>query len=186
MKQEIRHSLDSMREQFEVDLRSSIKAATLESSPYGYALMIGEDLEMAAPITVTNSESDLTDPNDNDLRYIPDEWAEWSYDHFDKFKSTYEKLFQEFSETHNVTDENFYYTEDAQEFMSHLYSIYLEAMKNVISEFPDIWYWVIWISDSDREIIKKSFLELNSGRSLKEAADYFEQYPKKMHGSSCD
>ncbi|WP_445359856.1 DUF4303 domain-containing protein [Microbulbifer sp. EKSA005] len=174
MKQEIRSSIDLIQAEFEMDLRASVKAVSEGSSSYGYALMIGEDLDMAAPIAVSNSESNLGSSNDNDIRYIPDEWSRWSYDHFDNFSASYKDVYKRFEATHNVTDEDCCYTNDAIEFMNQLYTMYLTGMKKVVAEFSSIWYWVIWIPDSDREIVKNSFLELNSGRALKEASIYFE------------
>lgn len=172
--EEIRESLQQIQKIFEADLRAAITACCEESSPYGFALMLGEDLEMATPVVVTNSEADLPDPEDNDARYIPDEWKGWKYEYFGNFKRAYAELFKTFSETHQITTENYTYTTDAMIFMNTLYSMYLAGMKQVTPDYPDIWYWIIWISDSDRTIMEESFIALNSGRARQEAAVYFD------------
>lgn len=175
MKTDIIQSLATIQRLFEAELIASIKAASAQKSPYGYALLLGEDLEMAYPIAVTNCESDLADPTDTYSRYIPDEWLEWHDDHFAKVKHAYKALYQVFSQAYTVTDGDFCYTEVALEFMEQLYGMYLAAMKKVIGQFPDVSYWIIWISDSDRPIISESFWALNSDHVREEAAIYFEQ-----------
>lgn len=177
MNNEFQDSLALIQPLFEEELKQSIETCIEIANPYGYALMLGEDLNMAWPMAITNSELSLVDCDDdqiNDIRYLPDEWVDWHYDDFSKFQSAYEVLYQSFAAKNTITDEHCYYTKDALDFMNALYEMYFNTIKKVKAEYSSIWYWVIWISDSDREIIKKSFFSLNTGRAIEEAKIYFE------------
>jgi len=178
MNSEIRDFLHSLLPLLEESIRKSIVSVIKKKDPYGYALLIDEDLEQASVVLVTNNEESLTQYDEKEVieyRYSPDEWEDWHYEYFKEFNEKLDTIYAHFEETHKVIDEECCYTNDGMEYMDTLYSIYLLAMKKVknAGQFKSIWYRVIWISDSDRNIIKDSFFELNEGRVIDEASYLF-------------
>ncbi len=159
-------ALERLQPLFEKELRASLVAATEQHEPFGYALMLGEDLDLSAPIAVTCAEAE----HPGESRYMPDEWEHWHGHHFAGFRTAYQNVWEQFASSHAVTDAASRYTSDAEQFMEQLYELYLTTMKSVVADFPRIRYWVIWIPDSDRGIIRRSVVELNSGTIAEEAA----------------
>ncbi|WP_445362222.1 DUF4303 domain-containing protein [Microbulbifer sp. ANSA003] len=181
MNPEIRNLLQGLLDLLEESIVTSMESIVKDKNPYGYALLIGEDLDCANVVVVTNSEENLkkysAEEDVDDYRYIPDEWDDWHYEDFKDFNEKLDEVYSRFAETHIVTDDECLYTEDALDYMNALYSLYIQAMANVREKniFPSIWYRLVWISDSDRNVIANSFYELNDGRALKEASYLFEQ-----------
>jgi len=179
MKSDIKNSINSLLPLLERSIIESVNSVVKEKDPYGYALLIGEDLDQANIVLVTNSEKALekcSEDEANDYRYIPDSWDDWHYEYFNEFNKNLNEIYSNFESTHEITDEECYYTSDGLEYMDILYSLYLQAMVNIKKEgkFKSIWYRIIWISDCDRSIIKKSFFKLNEGKVLTEAEYLFQ------------
>jgi len=179
MDREVELAVRRIQPILEADLRSSIEAVVRDHDPYGYALLLGEDLDQSTPSAVTNAERDLDGVRPDyatETRYFPDEWVNWHSDQFSQFNNAFRQTYLTLEAHHSVTNDDFTYTSEALDFMRILYELYLETMMKVSPDYPSISYWIIGISDSGRSIIKQSFFKLNSGRALAEASSLFSDF----------
>jgi len=161
----------------------SVHLATLRNDPevYGYAVLMGEDIHQCSATAVTNRESDLTEHIGTDYeleaRYLPDEWQHYDEDALTLFNEQLDRVYREFRTRHPENyEESFSYDDEEVRFLEDVYEIYLRGLKTCrdAKEFGPIWYRVMWISQSGRSIMKKSFLELNDSRAIDEASEIFD------------
>ena len=164
---------------FEQALTSHLQLFVSDPEVYGYAVLVGEDIDQCGAIAVTNRESDLSEylgsEEEPEYRYIPDEWQHWHQDAFTQFNAKLDSVYEVFRSRCPDDLDVFEYNEDEMNYLTDVYHVYLSAMKSCqdAGAFGSIWYRVIWISDSDRFIIGKSFNELNEGRAIDEAGHFF-------------
>ena len=164
---------------FQAALTSHLEKRRHDGDTYGYAIMLGEDIEMCDAIAITSQESDVAKIEDesfiNDFRYLPDEWQHWHHDAFTEFNSKLAEVYWLFRERCPEDEDRCEYNSAEMGYLSDVYSMYLTAAQTCVNRgvFGDVWYRVIWISDCDRSIISDAFHQLNSGRAIKEAGKYF-------------
>lgn len=165
---------------FQAALTSHLEQFRNDGDTYGYAILLGEELEMCDAIAITSRESDVAKIEDanfiNDFRYLPDEWQHWHHDAFSDFNSKLSDVYLLFREQCPVDKNVFDYNEAEMGYLNDIHNMYLTAAQTCVERglFGDVWYRVIWISDCDFSIISDSFHQLNSGRVIEEAGKYFE------------
>ena len=180
MKLNVTNELALLSTDFETALTSHLEKFCNDGNTYGYAILLGEDIDSCDAIAVTSLETDVANVADpdfiNDFRYLPDEWQHWHPNAFDDFNRKLNDVYLLFRERCPKDPENFTFSESEKVYLGNVYKMYLDTALNCLQRgaFGDIWYRVIWISDSDYSIIADSFHQLNSGRVIEEAGEYFE------------
>lgn len=164
---------------FKEELKNHLKLLRSERpETYGYAILLSEDLEFSTAVSVTNTNEFLVQNKDSeyikDIKYIPDEWQDWHYNAFSNFNEKYKAFYTEFTLIHPSSG-RLYYGETELYLFNCLYDSYLNAMFELKNEgfFGNIKYIVIWVSDSDRDIMRKSLLKLNDQNTINDAIEYF-------------
>ncbi len=138
---------------------------------YGYSIMPGEPYEVNGLIAASNRESNIKD-NDAYYRYSVDEWQDWDNDALDSVTPLIAKLNEEFRSLHPSDPDRFLMDEFEISHIASFHIAFLGALRELVSE--NVFnletgkiFIVIWIPDSDHEIILKSVRELNSEDDIK-------------------
>ncbi len=180
MATDVSAELNLLTGDFETALAMHLQDFRSDGDTYGYAILLGEDIGMCNAIAVTSKETDVAAIGDanfaNDFRYIPDEWQHWHQDAFRDFNSKLDEVYALFRQRCPQTQGVYQYNEHELKYLQDVYDMYLNAAAKCVKDgaFGDVWYRVIWISDCGRSIIADSFYQLNQGRAIDEAAEYFE------------
>ena len=139
---------------------------------YGYAVLPPDYYTELNPVSITaayNRESDIAhDQRDSAYyRYSVDEWANYDNDGFDTVKSELNALLPHArsSETGSTDDR----------FVDSIYREFLIAMESLRREedFKSVPYLVLWISDSDPGLMRRSARLLNDDGVYSEFASEF-------------
>lgn len=141
---------------------------------WGFAIMLGEDIDLLSCIAVTLSNEQIANPNrinSKDFLYLPDEWPDFHLKTFRGTRQVYEQLLQSISlETPDCN-----YTNDQLVFMRGIYDTYLNILQKhrtntMLASVP---YLLMYTSDCSRAFIARSIHSLNSGPVLAGARRYF-------------
>jgi hypothetical protein len=151
-------------------------AANLIPTPgslWGFAVMLGEDIDMLDCIAVTISTEELNNlPDDyrDEAKYIPDEWPNFHNDTFNLTAKEYRTLFQACP-----ASENSQYTNEQIEFMTGVYDTYLAVMKDCrkLQPLASVPFVLMYTSDSARTFIARSVHALNDDAIRDEARDIY-------------
>ncbi|HEX8965442.1 MAG TPA: DUF4303 domain-containing protein [Patescibacteria group bacterium] len=131
-----------------------------EGNFYGYSLYTSDDVSSIDP--VANRESSISvdkdDPSYNYYRYSPDEWSDW--DDYGKFDYV-NLIIKKFGQLKSAI---------LQQAFQALIELESEGLFGIKSDSRFI---VIWLSDSDNEIIHISAKQLNSEKVYLEFASEF-------------
>lgn len=160
------------------DVRNHV--ARLESGFYGYALLPWDMSTQLAPPTlsaVVNREQDIDPENREDdyYRFGVDEWATWEHDGFSGSARELANLYDGFTAGHEKDPDDFEFDEEEIAFQTRFYSAHLEALLRLRNEgvFEDDTFLVIWVTDSDDDIMNKSAKLLNSPATYERFAAQF-------------
>jgi hypothetical protein len=136
---------------------------------YGYALLPGEPYDIHSLVAVTNTEADIKVPRTDEqyryYRYCVDEWAHWAHDGFAAANALLVEANERFRSMH--TKARGEYVMDELE-VAHADALFdavvrgLEAAKAGGAFGGSKPFLVVWISDSDHEIMAESVRRLNS------------------------
>jgi hypothetical protein len=149
---------------------------------YGYSLYTSDDVEHLCP--VVNSISSLGKDKNLETKYFPDEWNYW--DNFGIFDTVQEII----ESCHAAVDEededsgydyevmDFELSENAIKLRKSILQIAVESLyelkvEGVFGEETDKTYLVVWISDSDDEVMDYSVKKLNSDKMYQEFKKVF-------------
>jgi hypothetical protein len=160
------------------DVRDHI--ARIEPGFYGYALVPWDMTTQLPPPTlaaVVNREGDIDPKNREDdyYRFGVDEWALWELNGFDRSARALASLYDGFNAGHQKDPDDYEFDEEEIAFLKRFYSIHLEALLRLRSEgtFGAETFVVIWVSDSDDDIMIKSARLLNSPTIFRRFATQF-------------
>lgn len=147
---------------------------------YGYALLPGEPYDIRSLVVVTNGETDIKVAPDDDqyryYRYSVDEWAHWHHDGFAAANKLLAEANERFRSLHSKADDD--YTMDEFE-VAHADGLLgavvegLEAAKSGGAFGSTAPFLVVWISDSDHEVMAESVRRLNPKKVAREFAAEF-------------
>jgi hypothetical protein len=135
---------------------------------YGYALLPGEPYDINRLVAVFNCESDVkVSPEHDDYRYYKycvDEWSHWQMDGFDTINKLLREANVEFSTMHTTDRDNYQMDECEILYSNKLLEAITQGLE--IAKENGVFgaknpFLVVWISDSDHEIINKSVYRLN-------------------------
>lgn len=135
---------------------------------YGYAILPGDYYDINNLVGAFNREDDIAKENidDNYYRYSVDEWSHYELDEFPISNAFIDHRNSCFHEQHVKDDpENFRMDQFEIAHADKLLDTILNAMITLRHEGViggDRSFAVIWIPDSDHDIIYKSVKELNS------------------------
>jgi len=143
---------------------------------YGYALLTGEIYDLNFVAVVTNTEQDVkvasTDDQYRYYRYSVDTWAHWDQDALAGANQQLSEDNGKFASLH-TKDENNFRMDEFQKSHAHrtleAFVAGLEAVKNEGLFGEPSPFLVVWISDSNEEVMADSVRRLNS----EEVADDF-------------
>jgi hypothetical protein len=160
------------------DVRDHI--ARLEPGFYGYALVPWDMCTQLPPPTlsaVVNREEDIDPKNREDdyYRFGVDEWALWEHEGFDRSGRELANLYNGFNAGHQKDPDDFEFDDEEIAFLTRFYSVHLEALLRLRNEgaFGADTFVVIWVSDSDANIMIKSAKLLNSPTTYRRFATQF-------------
>ena len=179
MPSEVHEQIQGLGPVLQSAIKVHVEQIQTDSDVYGYALMLGEDIDQCNVIAVTNAESALADHKETeeeaDYRYLVDEWQDWHHDAFSSFNAQLDDVYEQFRDSCPEDEDRESYSDEEVEYLKDIYELYFQAMKTVVGQgaFTSIWYRMIWISDSDRPIIQQAFYGLNSGKPIDEACQFF-------------
>jgi hypothetical protein len=149
------------------DVRNHI--ATIEPGFYGYALVPWDMCTQLPPPTlsaVVNREEDIDLKNREDdyYRFGVDQWVLWEHNGFDRSARELAILYDSFNAGHEKNSDDYEFDEEEIAFLTRFYSIHLEALLRLRREgaFGADTFVVIWVTDSDDDIMIKSAKLLNS------------------------
>jgi len=137
---------------------------------YGYALYTSDDISSIGP--VTNRKSDIVVGTDDEMynyyKYSPDEWSEW--DDFEQFNEV-NQIIKEF---HSKADFTF---EQIKEYvLSQSLLTMQELDKNgFFGVKNNERFLIIWISDSDDQMMNISAKQLNTLKVYEDYSYEFEE-----------
>ena len=180
MNSAITSDLQAWKGVFSRELSTQLEQLREDQDIYAFALEVPEDLGNPDISTVVGRESKLIGEKRGSLtwlnrRYSPVEWGDYLPNAI-AFHQTNDLLEQICNRHKSVfSDEEGDDTPEGLEFQDALYSACLEVMAQCDAEgsFGHIWFKIIFMSDGEHPIIRESFLRLNTGRGLKEAAVLF-------------
>ncbi|MCB2355746.1 DUF4303 domain-containing protein [Clostridium estertheticum] len=140
-----------------------------EETFYGYALYTSEDVFSIGP--VANRNNNITVEIDNDMynyyRYSPDEWSDW--DDFEMFDVVNKIIGELYSKPNAI------FKQIKKEILSESLKAMDELDENGIFGIKnDNRFLIIWISDSDSEIMSASAKKLNTIKVYQEYVSEFE------------
>ena len=153
------------------------KLKTLHSDIYGFALLPGETYEVKSLTVVWNQSQDIKKDTAY-YRYSVDEWIHWDYDALDSVTPLITDLNQKFSNLHSESEDDFEMEEFEVAHIRAYHDTFLKAFRDLKSEgvfdFPNADpFLVIWISDSESEVMRDSVRELNSPKVIEEFKSEF-------------
>ncbi|MCA9194147.1 MAG: DUF4303 domain-containing protein [Planctomycetales bacterium] len=144
---------------------------TLHSSGdsfYGYAALPGDYCTQPNPASLVvafNRESDLSPENTTDpyYRYSVDAWQHYVHDGFDNTNAQLESQLAKFKELHNRSDDGYHLDEYELAFVAKMNRAILDALLALRRNgtFANDTYLIIWVSDSEDEIMNESAKALN-------------------------
>jgi Domain of unknown function (DUF4303) len=154
------------------------------SDLYGYAILPGETYEVNSICSVFHNLSHLQ--SDKIIyKYIVDDWRNYDYetDFFEALNPIIFELNKEFRVLHPKNPDVFLMTDDEIKFIEKFHIIILSVLKE-LKEESELFkfrsgesFILIWISDSNSDIIFQSVEELNSKEIVNkfnvEANDWF-------------
>jgi hypothetical protein len=174
MKPNIATALRTWTATFKKELSAQLETLRTDEDIYGFAVEVPEDLANLGIISAIGRESKLSGEQAGssywlDRRYSP---VEWDYDG-SAFGASCNQL-QEIAckYRHVFISDTCEDTTEGIDFRDALYSACLDVMVDCDSEgvFGHIWFKVIFLSDGEHPIVRKSFNRLNTGRAKKEAS----------------
>ena len=139
---------------------------------YGYAVLPPDYYTAFDPTTIAvafNCESDIDASNHGQtyFRYSVDEWQNYVRDGFDTVNAELKSLLAANRESaDDLIDDDF---------VESIYQTVLDAMKSLRDggTFNDVQYLVVWLSDSDGDILNRSAKLLNSSEIYSDFATEF-------------
>ncbi len=147
-----------------------------ETAFYGYAALPPDYLTEFQPCRLNatfNREADIDDEKRSDpyYRYSVDEWNNYIHDEFDATNAELRALLPRFEEL----DEKPESSGDKAKFIALVNQTILDALISLRNDgtFDGVSYIVIWIPDSDDEIINGSVRELCAANVYSEYASEF-------------
>lgn len=161
---------------FKRELSKELETLRNDEDIFGFAVEAPEDLANLRVVSAIGRESKLAGEQTGssfwlDHRYSPVEWDylpngtaySESCDQLEEIAGNYRGVF--ISETSE-------YTTEGIEFRDAFYAACLDVMVDCNSEgaFGHIWFKVIFLSDGEHPIVRKSFNRLNTGRAKREAS----------------
>ncbi|MBE9119771.1 DUF4303 domain-containing protein [Tychonema sp. LEGE 07199] len=135
---------------------------------YGYAILPGEFYQIHDLVVAFNRESDIAPENvaDSYYRYSVDEWSNYEHSEFPKSSAIIDLCNAKFKELHLNDNPDDYAMDDWE--IAHATKL-LAAILTAMNELRhdsliggDESFAVIWIPDSDLDIMKQSAKTLNS------------------------
>ncbi|WP_338846932.1 hypothetical protein V8J88_24595 [Massilia sp. W12] len=158
--------LGGMQAQLETELRASIACCIQDFNAMGYAISIGEDLELASPIAITCPHPAAQHKPDAVPRNCdPMEWPDWHHKHFLGYAQRYDEMYQACRQEYDLF-EDCSFTLQGEAFMLALHAMYLDSMQKMPAAFPSMRYWAITIPDSEYAIVTDSIKRLNTPEVL--------------------
>lgn len=176
MKSNIATDLATWKATFKKELSAQLETLRTDKDIYGFAIEVPEDLANPGIISAVGRESTLSGGQAGssfwlDRRYSPVEWKYLpngkafggSCGQLEEIARNYRNIF---------SSDTCEYTSEGIEFRDALYSACLDVMVDCDCEgaFGHIWFKVIFLSDAEHPIVRKSFNRLNTGRARKEAS----------------
>lgn len=136
---------------------------------YGYALLPGDHYDIHRLVAVTNTEASIKVPRSDDqyryYRYGVDEWAHWYHDGFSVANALLAKANERFKSMHSKADDDYMMDEfeiaHADALLDSVVRGLQAAREGGVFGYIDP-FLVVWISDSEHEIMAESVLRLNS------------------------
>lgn len=135
---------------------------------YGYAILPGTSYSVDNLVAAFNQETDLSPEHKNDTyyRYSVDEWENYEQNQFRNTNKILDSLNSQFQELHvKENPNNFVMDELKIAYINKLHEAILKALLELRRDGifgNDNNFVVIWIPDSDEEIIFRSAKVLNS------------------------
>lgn len=136
---------------------------------YVYAILPGTSYSVDRLIAAFNRETDINPENTNDTyyRYSVDEWENYEYGEFNDANKIIESLNSQFQQLHIIKEDPNNFVMDEFE-IAHITKLH-NAILTALIELRDDGIFgnsnnfvIIWIPDSDDEIIYQSAKALNS------------------------
>lgn len=178
MKSKVSSDLLQWQVMLKDELASTLTEFRDDPTIYGFALGVPDDIGCPGLMYAVGREAKLVKEKKGsskwlDRRYSAVEWTDnWSSlndssDELERIYAKHRELTPPDSPDCDEEDDN--YQDDCL-------TACLNAMLACNSEglFGNIWYKILWMSDSEHPILGKAFRELNQGRALSEAAYLFE------------
>jgi hypothetical protein len=147
---------------------------------YGYAVLPSDDLTAAGPPNISvayNLESDIDPKNkkSNYYRFSVDEWANYGHDGFDRTNVRLNQLAEQFEELRGTFFTSPRLQPEDSAYIAKRHQSIVRALQ-VLKErrvFRDETFLVIWLSDSDDNIMLNSAKVLNPQKVYKAFASAF-------------
>lgn len=173
-----------MFEDFKIQLKKSItshyqalKSEFEGEKFYGYSLYTSDDATSISPVanTLSEIEGKKSDSNYIYYKYGVDEWSNWEdFKMFEEVNAIITKYYDDMEEDYDEMDEKY------DELKQGIFNASLQVMKELEQEGlfgpkTDGRFLVIWVSDSDDEIINISAKQLNTKKVYQEFASEFMQ-----------
>lgn len=147
---------------------------------YGYALLPGDAYDIHSLVAATNTEGDIQVPPSHDqyryYRYSVDEWAHYDHDAFAEANALLIESNAEFRSMHTRLTCDAAMDDFELAHASALLECILKGLE--VAKFRGVFgkggpFLVVWVSDSDSEVLVDSVKRLNSRAVLKEFEEEF-------------
>jgi len=167
----VHRRMKSLARVFARELKAHLETVRNTQGIYGYALILGEDPNLAFPLYPVTNRLEHQGTEDE---FIPEEWTwEEDEDPFNKTTKTFGSIWNKFRKKSDDEEESIL------DFLADVYHTYLHVMEEAVKkgEFGDIAYRVIWIQDGYEPggwLINQSLTRLNSGDVAEKAKEKIE------------
>ena len=180
LQSEVSSQLREWQATLERELTAHLSTLRTDPDIFGYALEAPEDLGNLHLMTAIGRESKLAgEEPDSEYwvgrRYSPVEWDGYVDDSnvFAESNAQLESMQSKFAPV--FIDDECSFTRLGTRFQRSLHNACLDAMAQCDAEgaFGSIWFKVIFFSDGESPVVRKSFNRLNRGRARKEANELY-------------
>ncbi len=150
------------------DIQQHVANIEERSGIYGYSVLPPDYSTMPDPTTVGivyNCESDLESEykEDDYYRFCVDEWKNWETEGFDETNSRLAEQFKQFRSMHPEDPDSFEIDEFESAYIGKINKCILDALTVVREKqiFSQDTFLVVWLSDSEDQIVTQSAEKLN-------------------------